>query len=247
MPNSVLKEALGLGRSVIEGVRIEGGPAIISARPRRRAPRCPVCGRRCDGWDRLATRRWRATDLGASRCHPGYAPLRAGCPEHGVRAEAVPWARSAASRFASASGDQVAWLAPRMRGSAPDGPVRAGRHTVGGICSGVEASPGEADGRGRAGGLRPVGIDETSHERGHKHAAVVAGHDRGRGRLCGEGAREGADGRLPRPARGGAEEGHRGRRRRRRPVGRRRRRRAAPRRRARRGPIPRRELGQRRA
>ena len=29
MPDSVLKEALGLGRSVIEGVRIEGGPAIV--------------------------------------------------------------------------------------------------------------------------------------------------------------------------------------------------------------------------
>ena len=28
-------------------------------------------------------------DLGASRCHPGYAPLRAGCPEHGAGAEAV--------------------------------------------------------------------------------------------------------------------------------------------------------------
>ena len=247
MPNSVPEEALGPVRSATGGAGVEGGPAIVSARPRRRAPRCPVCGRRCDGYDRLATRRWRATDLGASRCHPGYAPLRAGCPEHGAGAEAVPWARSAASRFASASGDQVAWLAPRMRGSALAEPVRAGRHTVGGICPGVEASPGEADGRGRAGGLRPVGTGETSHEGGHRHVTVVAGHDRGRGRLCGEGAREGADGRLPRPARGGAEERHRGRRRRRRPVGRRRRRRAAPRRRARRGPVPRRGLGQRRA
>ena len=247
MPDSVLKEALGLGRSVIEGVRIEGGPAIVSARPRRRAPRCPVCGRRCDGYDRLATRRWRATDLGASRCHPGYAPLRVRCPEHGAGAEAVPWARSAASRFVSASGDQVARLAPRMRGSALAELVRVDWHTVGGICPGVEASLEEADGRGRAGGLRPVGIDETSHERGHKRAAVVAGHDRGRGRLCGEGPRQGADGRPPRPARGGAGERHRGRRRRRRPAGRRRRRRAAPRRRARRGPAPRRGPVRRRA
>ena len=86
------------------GAGIEGGPAIVSARPRGRAPRRPVCGRRCEGWNRLATRRWRATDLGASRCHPGYAPLRAGRPEHGEGAEAVPWARSAASRFAPASG-----------------------------------------------------------------------------------------------------------------------------------------------
>ena len=104
MPNSVLKEALGPVRSVTGGAGIEGGSAIVSARPRRRAPRCPVCGRRCDGYDRLAARRWRATDLGASRCYLEYAPLRAGCPEHGAGAEAVPWARSAASRFAPASG-----------------------------------------------------------------------------------------------------------------------------------------------
>lgn len=115
-----------------------------------------MCGRRCDGYDRLAARRWRATDLGASRCHPGYAPLRAGCPEHGAGAEAVPWARSAASRFAPASGGQAARLAPRMRADAP----------------GAGASPGEAGGRG------PVGTGETSHEGGHEHAAVVAGHDR---------------------------------------------------------------------
>ena len=180
MPNSVLKEALGLGRSVIEGARIEGGSTIISARPRRRAPRCPVCGRRCDGYDRLATRRWRATDLGASRCYLEYAPLRAGCPEHGAGAEAVPWARSAASRFASAFEDQVAWLALHMCRSALAELMRVDWHTVGGICSRVEASLEEADGRGRLDGLRSIGIDETSYKRGHKYMTVVVDHDRGR-------------------------------------------------------------------
>ena len=58
MPNSVPKEALGPVRSATGGAGVEGGSAIVSARPRRRAPRCPVCGRRCDGYDRLATRRW---------------------------------------------------------------------------------------------------------------------------------------------------------------------------------------------
>ena len=86
-----------------------------------------MCGRRCDGYDLLAARRWRATDLDASRRYLEYAPLRAGCPEHGAGAEAVPWARSAAKQVRlSLPGDQVAWLVPRMRGSAPEGPVRAG-------------------------------------------------------------------------------------------------------------------------
>lgn len=68
MRNSVLKEALQLGSAVVEGVRIEGDSITVSARPRRRAPRCPVCGRRCEGYDTLPARRWRAPDVGAARC-----------------------------------------------------------------------------------------------------------------------------------------------------------------------------------
>ena len=114
MLKSVLKRALGLGGAVVEGVRIEGESIIVSARPRKRAPRCPVCGRRCDGYDTLPARRWRAPDLGSARCSVEYAPRRVGCPEHGVRAEAVPWARGAPSRFTSAFEDTVAWLALHM-------------------------------------------------------------------------------------------------------------------------------------
>ena len=118
MQKSVLKTALGLGPAVVEGARIEGDSIIVSARPRRAAPRCPVCGRRCDGYDTLPARRWRAPDVGSARCYVGHAPRRAGCPEHGVKAEAVPWARSASSRFTSSFEDQVAWLALHMCRSA---------------------------------------------------------------------------------------------------------------------------------
>ena len=102
MLNSLLKRALGLERTVIEGARIEGDSIIVSVRPRRAAPRCPVCGRRCAAYDRLGPRRWRAPDLGAARCYLEHAPVRASCPEHGVRTTPVPWARCASSRFASA-------------------------------------------------------------------------------------------------------------------------------------------------
>ena len=72
MLNSLLKRALGLERAVVEGARIEGDSIIVSVRPRRAAPRCPVCGRRCAAYDRLRPRRWRAPDLGSSRCHLEY-------------------------------------------------------------------------------------------------------------------------------------------------------------------------------
>ena len=35
-------------------------------------------------------------DLARSACYLEYAPCRVRCPEHGVRTEAVPWARHGA-------------------------------------------------------------------------------------------------------------------------------------------------------
>lgn len=180
MQKSVLKRALGLGTAVVEGVRIEGESIIVTARPRRAAPRCPVCGRRRDGYDALPARRWRAPDVGSARCYVEHAPRRVECPEHGVKAGAVPWARSASSRFASAFEDQVAWLALHMCRSALAELMRVDWRTVGGICARVGASLEEADGRGRFDGLRSIGVDETSYKKGRKYMTVVVDHDRGR-------------------------------------------------------------------
>lgn len=55
MQKSVLKRAPGLGTAVVEGVGIEGESIIVAARPRGAAPRRPVCGRRCNGYDALPT------------------------------------------------------------------------------------------------------------------------------------------------------------------------------------------------
>lgn len=180
MQKSLLKRALGLGAAVVEGARIEGESIIVAARPRRAAPRCPVCGRRCDGYDALPARRWRAPDVGSARCYVEHAPRRVECPEHGVKAEAVPWARAPSSRFTSAFEDQVAWLALHMCRSALAELMRVDWRTVGGICARVEASLEEADGRGRFDGLRSIGVDETSYKKGHKYMTVVVDHDRGR-------------------------------------------------------------------
>lgn len=68
MWRSMLKNGLGPAGAVVESARIEGDSITVSARPRRRAPRRPACGRLCDGYDRLPPRGWRALDLGQSRC-----------------------------------------------------------------------------------------------------------------------------------------------------------------------------------
>ena len=180
MNASLLKKCLGLGEAVVESVRGEGDSIVVCARPRKAAPRCPECGRRCAAYDTLPARRWRAPDLGSSRCYVEHAPVRVECPEHGVRSAPVPWARCASSRFTSAFEDEVAWLALHMCRSALSSLMRVDWHTVGGICARVEASLEEADGRGRLDGLRRIGVDETSYKKGHKYMTVVVDHDRGR-------------------------------------------------------------------
>lgn len=187
MWKSILKNGLGLAGAVVESARIEGDSIIVSARPRRRAPRCPVCGRLCDGYDRLPPRRWRALDLGQNRCYVEHAPRRVECPEHGVRAEAVPWARSATSRFTRSFEDQAAWLACHSSRSAVSELMRVDWHTVGGICKRVADELDQEAGGSRLQGLRRIGIDETSYKKGHKYMTVVVDHDRGCAVWCAKG------------------------------------------------------------
>ena len=117
---SLLLLALGLARTVVLGARIEAERIVVSVRPyKREQRRCPVCGRACDFYDmanRGAPRLWRAMDLARSACYLEYAPCRVRCPEHGVRTEAVPWARHGA-RFTRDFEDWVAWLAVRCTAS----------------------------------------------------------------------------------------------------------------------------------
>ena len=179
---SLLLLALGLARTVVLGARIEAERIVVSVRPyKREQRRCPVCGRACDFYDmanRGAPRLWRAMDLARSACYLEYAPCRVRCPEHGVRTEAVPWARHGA-RFTRDFEDWVAWLAVRCTASAVSGsPASSG--TAWAACAGASTPRLEAArGASRFDGVRRIGIDETSYKKGHKYVTVVVDHDRG--------------------------------------------------------------------
>ena len=175
----ILRYVLALARTVVEGVTIEGDAIVVSAGPHRRGQlRCPICGRRCECHDHEPTRRWRAMDLARSECFPGYGPARVTCPEHGVRVERVPWARHG-SRHARDFEDWVACLAVRCRVPAHSRIARVEWHSVGGICGRVYDEIEAQRGVGRFDGPGRIGIDETSHEKGHKYLTVVVDHDRG--------------------------------------------------------------------
>ena len=175
----ILRHVLGLVKTVVLGVSIEGDSIVVRVRPHRREQlRCPVCGRRCECHDHEPTRRWRAMDLARSKCHLEYRPARVSCPEHGTLVERVPWARRR-SRFTRDFEDWVACLAVRCCMSAVARIARVEWHSVGGICKRVYDEVEAQRGVARFDGLRRIGIDETSYKRGHRYLTVVVDHDRG--------------------------------------------------------------------
>jgi len=152
-----LRHVLALARTVAGGVAIEGDAIVVSAGPHRRGrPGCPICGRRCECHDHEPTRRRGAMDLARPECFPGYGPGHARDFE-----------------------DWVACLAAGCRVPAHSRIARAGWRGVGGICGRACDETGAQRGASRLDGPGRAGIDETSHEKGHKYLTVVVDHDRG--------------------------------------------------------------------
>ena len=171
---------LGLVKAVVEDVCFDEDEEciVVSVRPRKATKRrCGRCGKRCAGYDQGdGRRRWRALDLGTVRAFLEADSPRVSCPEHGVVAAQVPWARHGAGHT-YAFDDTTAWLATHCSKSAVRDLLRVAWRTVGSIVSRVVAdAENQTD---RFANLRRIGIDEISYKRGHKYLTVVVDHDTG--------------------------------------------------------------------
>ena len=177
----ILRFLLCLEKTVIEGARFNGDSIVVAVRPHKREMhRCPECGRRCAAYDRSGSpRSWRALDLGTVMCFLEFRMERVECPEHGVLACRVPWARHG-SWFTREFEDQVAWLATHCSRAAVAQLMRIDWKTVGPVCRRVSDDLEAARGGSRFDGLRRIGIDETSYKKGHKYMTVVVDHERNR-------------------------------------------------------------------
>jgi transposase len=170
---------LGLVTAVVEDVFFDEDDecVVVSVRPRKATKRrCGRCGRRCPGYDQgEGRRRWRALDLGTIRAFVEADSPRVRCPEHGVVAAQVPWARHGAGHT-YAFDDTAAWLVTHCSKSAVRDLLRVAWRTVGAIVTRVVADAETTD---RFANLRRIGIDEVFYKRGHRYLTVVVDHDTG--------------------------------------------------------------------
>ena len=105
--NNLFRKLLNVNTAVFSNMRIETSPdgvvtVYVEAKVNKRhAYRCPVCGRKCPGYDQGSrrVRRWRAPDMGGLLLFIETGQERILCTDHGVQYPAVPWhMKAAASR-----------------------------------------------------------------------------------------------------------------------------------------------------
>ena len=146
---------LDLPGVIVREVSFGAAAVTVEVALRRRRLACPLCsfttGSRYD--TRAVGSTWRHLDLGRWRLLVRARLRRLRCPSHGVRVEAVPFAR-AGSRFCADFEGLVAFLATKTDKSTITRLVRVDWDTVGRICERVVADGLDQD---RLDGLVNIG------------------------------------------------------------------------------------------
>jgi transposase len=165
---------LGLPGIWVRHVAFEADRVVVGVALRRSKLCCPDCefetSARYD--TRPVESYWRHLDLGVWRLEVRAQLRRVSCPAHGVRREAVPFAR-AGSYFTRDFEDLVGFLATTADKETLCRLVRIDWDTVGRIITRVMADGLDPD---RLEGLFDIGVDEVSWRRRHKYLTLVSNH-----------------------------------------------------------------------
>lgn len=175
---TLLNRLLSLPRTRVREVELRGAEVVVWVRPWQRVLSCPLCGFRTP--HRYDTREvdssWRHLDLGGRVCTLKLRRRRLSCPEHGVLAESVPFARPG-SGFTRDFEDLAVWLATKCDKTTVATFCRVTWRTVGAMCSRVVTERLDPD---RLARLVDIGVDEISWRRHHKYLTLVSDHDTGK-------------------------------------------------------------------
>ena len=181
LTKKILKIILNVKHTIIDDIRIcpDGSIAIMVHPTKGEQCRCGKCGKKAVRYDKgRGIRSWRACDWNTHKVYIMADMPRVVCPEHGVLAASVPWARHN-SRFTKEFEELATWLSLSCTKSAVAALLRISWNTIGPIISRMRAALDSAP-AARFEGLSRIGVDETSYKKGHKYITVVINHDTGK-------------------------------------------------------------------
>lgn len=169
----LLEVILGLNKTKVVSVSIEGLGIVADVEPTTRVPYCSGCGHAVREVHDERKRRWRHLDLAGMKLWLRYALRRVKCERCGTIVEMVPWAE-ADSWFTRDFEDQVAFFAQKADQTTVSRVMGVAWRTVGSILQRVTARLLPAD---LLDNLKRIGIDELSVRKNHKYITVVIDHD----------------------------------------------------------------------
>lgn len=181
LTKTILKKALNVKHTAIDNVTFGSDDSIIvRVHPTKGEQcRCGKCGRKAPRYDAgSGIRRWRTCDMNTHKTYLESEVYRVNCPEHGVVACAVPWARHD-SAFTYEFEHMTAWVAVHCSRKVTAEFMRISWNTVGPIISRIRQDA-DFDPKSRFDGLVNIGVDETSYKKGHKYITVIVNHDTGK-------------------------------------------------------------------
>ncbi|MGH7746996.1 MAG: ISL3 family transposase, partial [Candidatus Dormibacteria bacterium] len=175
---TAFKRLLDLPGITVADVELLASKVVVTVKMRSRRLRCPLCAFKTRSrYDlRPVHSTWRHLDLGRWRLEVRASLRRICCPVHGVRTEAVPFAR-VGSRFTQDFEDLVGWLATTIDKTALCRLVRIDWDTTGRIIERVMATGLDSK---RLEGLFVAGVDEVSWRKGHSYVTLVSNHATGK-------------------------------------------------------------------
>jgi transposase len=172
---SAFNALLGLSGITVLDVSFVGTSTVnVDVALRRRRLVCPLCpfSTRARYDTRPVTSTWRHLDFGRWQVLVRARLRRLRCPQHGVRVEAIPFARTR-SGFTRDFEDLVAYLATKTDKTTITRLSRVDWDTVGRICERVVTDGLDPT---RLDGLVNIGVDEVSWRRHHHYLTLVADH-----------------------------------------------------------------------
>lgn len=177
---TLLNRLLDLPGVSVSDVAWHGQQLVVDVRLRAGKLACPepgcgqVTGAAYDS--RAVPSWWRHLDLGEHEVIVRCLLRRLKCAVHGVRVQAVPFARPLA-RFTRDFEDLTAFWATRTDKTTITRVLRIDWDTVGRICERVVADGLDAD---RLDHLVHIGVDEVSWKKRHHYLTLVTDHDTGK-------------------------------------------------------------------
>ena len=172
---TLLNRVLDLPGIRVSAVAWHGRQLVVDVGLRTNRLACPLCAYTTRaGYDtRVVPSWWRSLDFGPHMVIVRALLRRLVCPEHGVRVQAVSFARHG-SRFTRDVEDVAAFWATKTDKTTIARFLRIDWDTVGRICERVVLDGLDAE---RLEGLVNIGVDEISWKKHHKYLTLVTDHD----------------------------------------------------------------------